>query len=155
MSSDLKVQECIVQEGCINIPYTWSVGATGSFFLSELRDRKRIWGTRCTACGVTFTPPRNSCGRCYHQPLDWVELGPCGTLRTFTVVRYSDPAIHPVPAPLACGIIKLDGADTGLVHLLGEVEPGEIMSGIRVEAVFSETPQGSVLDIKYFRPVSR
>ncbi len=55
--------------------------------------------------------------------------------------------------PLAYGMILLDGASTGLVHLLGEVDFKEIKTGMRVEAVFNEERVGDITDIRYFRPV--
>ena len=53
------------------------------------------------------------------------------------------------------GIIKLDGSDTSLVHLLGEINPDDIKIGMRVEAVFSQETKGSIQDIAYFKPVVR
>jgi uncharacterized OB-fold protein len=55
--------------------------------------------------------------------------------------------------PFAYGIILLDGASTGMVHFLGEVDSEEIKPGMRVEAVFKEERIGDILDIRYFRPV--
>jgi len=55
-------------------------------------------------------------------------------------------------APYPVGIIKLDGADTGMCHLLGEVVPEDIKIGMRVEAVFQEQRKGNILDIAYFKP---
>jgi uncharacterized OB-fold protein len=51
------------------------------------------------------------------------------------------------------GIVKLDGADTGLVHLLGGVDIGKLRVGMRMQAVFREKRQGNYLDIEYFRPL--
>jgi len=58
-----------------------------------------------------------------------------------------------VEPPLVYGIIQLDGADTGFVHMLGEVEPEQLRVGMRVQAVFKEERVASVLDIKYFKPL--
>jgi uncharacterized OB-fold protein len=55
--------------------------------------------------------------------------------------------------PFAYGIILLNKASTGLVHLLGEVNFDEIKSGMRVEAVFKDERTGDIMDIRYFRPV--
>jgi uncharacterized OB-fold protein len=58
--------------------------------------------------------------------------------------------------PVAYGIIKLDGADTGFVHMLGEVDLDKIKIGMRVKAVFREDERkGNILDINYFKPVSK
>ena len=93
------------------------------------------------------------CSRCYAHLDDWVELKGTGTLITYTVVYYTLP-IHPVKPPFTYGIIRLDGADTGLTHILGEVELTALKIGMRVEPVFQEERVGNMLDIKYFRPAS-
>jgi uncharacterized OB-fold protein len=59
----------------------------------------------------------------------------------------------PMNPPFAYGIILLDKANTGLVHLLGELNFDEIQSGGRVEAVFKDERTGDIMDIRYFRPV--
>jgi uncharacterized OB-fold protein len=51
-------------------------------------------------------------------------------------------------------VIKLDGADTGLTHIIGEADPSEVKIGMRVEAVLKENREGNILDIKYFKPLS-
>jgi len=84
---------------------------------------------------------------------EWVEVSNVGTLLTFTVTRYAVPGIQPQGPPFAMGIVKLDGADTGVVHLLGGVDLGEITVGMRMQAVFREKRQGNYLDIEYFRPL--
>jgi hypothetical protein len=84
---------------------------------------------------------------------EWVELRDTGTLLTYTVTRYAVPDIQPLEPPFALGIIKLDGATTGLVHMLGEVNLGDISIGMRVKAVFREVREGNYLDIKYFKPI--
>jgi uncharacterized OB-fold protein len=84
---------------------------------------------------------------------DWVEVGDVGTLLTYTVVRYAVPSIQPQKPPYAMGIIKLDGASTGLMHMLGEVNLDSIGIGMRVQAVFRDKREGNYLDIKYFKPL--
>ena len=142
----------IVYPGKIKVPYEWSVGEYGSRFFYELRENKKIWATRCPGCKKVFIPPRKTCPDCFTPIGEWLEVGPKGRLVTFTIVRYS-AQIHPIPAPLAIGIIQLDGADTGLVHLIGGVEVEEIRSGMRVKPVFKEEGKGNLLDISYFEPV--
>jgi len=75
-----------------------------------------------------------------------------GTLLTYTVDCQSN-AMQPVEPPIIYGIIQLDGADTGLLHMLGEVDLEQLKIGMRLQAVFQEKRVGSILDIKYFKPV--
>jgi len=52
---------------------------------------------------------------------------------------------------LPIGLIRLDGADTSLMHFIGETERGALRIGLRVAAVFAEARSGSILDIAYFK----
>jgi len=152
MSKWLDSVETLVYESRIKVPYTWSVGETGSRFLIELRDRGKIFGNKCPKCDMVYLPPRKNCGRCFSPIHEWVELGKKGTVVTYTVVHY-ESSIMPMNPPFAYGIIRLDGASTGLVHLLGEIDLREIKAGMRVEAVLKEERTGDIMDIKYFRPI--
>jgi uncharacterized OB-fold protein len=58
-----------------------------------------------------------------------------------------------MPVPYGVGVIRLDGADTGLVHFVGGVDFVKLRSGIRLEAVFNTERRGHILDIRYFQPV--
>ncbi len=81
-----------------------------------------------------------------------MELGERGILLTYTVVWRHHPQLSPLPLPFGYGIIRLEGADTGFLHLLYEFEEGELKAGLAVEAVFAEEREGSILDVRYFRP---
>ena len=137
----------------IRLSYTWHVGKVGSRFYQEIKDNCRICGTKCSQCAWVFVPPRETCPRCYRDMHEWVKLSDTGTLLAYTVTRYAVPAIQPLEPPFALGIIKLDGASSGLVHLLGETNLSDISIGMRVKAVFREIRRGDYLDIKYFKPI--
>jgi len=81
-----------------------------------------------------------------------MEIGPCGVLEAFTVVKYVE-SIHPRQAPFIIGIVRLDGANSGLTHFIDEVDHDQLKAGMRVTAVFSETRKGHILDISHFRPL--
>jgi uncharacterized OB-fold protein len=152
MTKSLEELEAFVVEGKISIPMTYSAGAVGSRFLIELRDNKRIMGLRCPKCNTVYVPPRSTCESCFGELNEWVEVSHEGTVLTYTVVCQPSPVL-PAELPVIYGIIQLDGAGTGFVHLLGEVKPEELKVGMRVKAVFKEERTASVLDIKYFRPL--
>ena len=84
---------------------------------------------------------------------EWVDLGSKGTLETYTVVRYKEP-YQPKDPPIIYGIIKMDGADTGFYGILGEVDPDNIKIGMRLEPVFKDEREASLLDIDHFKPSS-
>jgi uncharacterized OB-fold protein len=127
-------------------------GKMGSRFYISLRDKGKILGSPCPHCNKTFWPPRSICTFCYSELGKTVEIGPLGTLETYTVVTYDEP-IHPRKAPFIYGIVKLDGADTGMAHLIAEVDFEEVHIGMRVKPVFNKERKGNILDIHYFKPM--
>jgi uncharacterized OB-fold protein len=57
-------------------------------------------------------------------------------------------------------MVKLDGADSSLGHLLGEVDVNDprkarelVKMGMRVEPVWRDERRGEIADIQYLRPV--
>ena len=154
VTEKLEGMDVWIYHGQIYIPNTYSAGAVGSRFLIELRDNKRIMGTRCPTCNLVYVPARSVCRDCFGELSEWVEVSQKGTLLTYTVAYQSNP-IQPVSTPIVYGIVQLDGADTGFVHMLGEVDPEKLKVGTKVKAVFKpkKERQGSILDIKYFKPL--
>jgi len=150
MRREIANDESLVTQGFIIVPYKYSMGVMASRFFTELRDNKRIIAAKCLKCNRVIVPPRSVCDRCYSKLDECVVLTGKGTLLTYTIVYYQPPCEWLKP-PFAYGIIQLDGADTGLTHLLGEVELDKITIGMRVEAVFNDKRQGNILDIKYFK----
>jgi uncharacterized OB-fold protein len=144
--------EPLIYQSQINVPYNWWAGETADRFLRSLRDEKKILGTSCAQCNKVFVPPRKTCPECFGQDMTWAELAPEGELITYTVARRQLRAI-PQKTPVIFGLIKLDGADTSLLHVIGEMEPQKVAIGMRLVAKFSDDRQGNILDIEYFRPV--
>jgi uncharacterized OB-fold protein len=127
-------------------------GKMGSLFYVNLRDHQVIVGVRCPKCNKVFWPPRSTCGKCFSELTEVVEIGPLGTVETYTLVTYSEP-IHPRQAPFVYGVIKLDGADTGITHFIDETDFEKIHIGMRVKPVFAGERKGNILDIRYFKPI--
>jgi uncharacterized protein len=153
VTEKLEGKDVWIYHGQIYIPYSYSAGAVGSRFLIELRDKKRIMGTRCPTCNRVYVPARSSCKDCFGQLDEWVEVSDKGTLLTYTVCNQPN-RVQPVQSPIVYGIIQLDGADNGMVHMLGEVDFEQLRVGMRVQAVFKEKREASILDIKYFKPLA-
>jgi uncharacterized OB-fold protein len=145
-------EDAVILPARIVLPFSYSVGRVASKFFIELRDNKRIMGVKCPKCGQILVPPRRYCGKCMAETNEWVEVGDKGTLITYTVTYRSSPNLPKKP-PLAYGIIKLDGADTNIVHILGGVDLDKIKPGMRVQAVFKDQREGNILDIDYFKPI--
>lgn len=129
-------------------------GKIGSLFFTTLRDERRILGIRCRQCKKVYWPPRAICGRCFSllPETDMEEIGPNGTLETFTRVTYREP-VHPMEAPFIYGIVTLDGADTGITHFIHEAPFEDLRVGMRLAPVFAKERKGDILDIAWFRPL--
>ena len=154
MQKTVDSADAYVIEGKLALPYTYFAGRVGSTFITTLRDSKKILGVRCDACSKVFVPPRQTCERCMTDIREnWVQLENTGEVVNFTVVRYSDKHL-PRKIPYILAMIQLDGADMPLVHILDEVKIENVKSGMRVEAVFSENPTNTILDIDHFKPVA-
>lgn len=147
-----KDQELVVMDGRIKVPYRWFAGEVGTRYLESLRDDGVFMGTRCPECGIVYHVPRRNCPECFEECSEWVELGSAGILESYTIVRKQHPQLSPLPLPYGYGIVRLEGAGTGFLHLLGEFEEDDLAVGARVEAVFADERGGSILDVKYFRP---
>jgi len=152
MSADK--EHAFVVEGKLALPYQYFAGVVGSKFLVALRDEKKILGMKCEKCEKVFIPPRATCERCFSDLTDnWVELADTGVVTGFTVIRYEEP-YQPKKPPYVLAMIKLDGADTPLVHLLECDDTANADIGMKVRAVFAEKRTGSILDISHFEPIS-
>jgi len=156
VTEKLEGMDVWLYHGQIYIPNTYSAGATGSKFLIALRDKGKILGTRCTACNRVYVPARSVCTECFAQIDEWVEVGDKGTVLTYSIDYETKPVMQPVEPPVVYAVIQLDGADSGFVHMLGEVEPEKLSIGMRVQAVFKPKKErvASILDIMYFKPIS-
>jgi len=140
-------------KGKIEVPYEWTAGEAPGKFLTALRDEKKIIGARCSGCGKVYVPPQESCGTCFDAKVEYVEVKDRGELVSFTIVHKPLVLVpRPLPAPFALALIKLDSADTAMIHYLGEVDIEKIRCGMRVQAVWKDEREGSVLDILYFKP---
>ncbi|MBF0102029.1 MAG: OB-fold domain-containing protein [Desulfobacterales bacterium] len=151
MNSDYK--DSYIIEGKLALPYQYFAGLTGSRFIRKLRDEKTICGLKCTTCNHVFIPPRSTCDRCYSPISDnWVTLKNTGTVTCFTVIRYEEP-YQPIKPPYILGLIKLDGADSGLCHIVKGIAISEMKTGLRVQAVFAKKTTSTIMDIDYFKVI--
>ncbi|HWP65564.1 MAG TPA: OB-fold domain-containing protein [Candidatus Limnocylindria bacterium] len=104
----------------------------------ELKQDVRLWGSRCTACGLVQYPQEVVCMGC-HAPGKTVEhkLRREGTVFTFTI----DHLIGQVPEhPMPMVVVELDGG--GRVYLQGtDCAEGEIAVGKRVRLTYRRLHQ--------------
>ena len=135
--------------------YRFSAGEAMSRFLAELRNGRFI-ARVCHACGRILFPPRMFCEECYRPTDEWRFIQDTGTIETYSA-SYIDQDAKRIQDPILVGVVSLDGASPkmGLMHYFGEMTVDEIRIGKRVKAVWKPDAErtGSVLDVRYFRPL--
>jgi uncharacterized OB-fold protein len=132
----------------LSFDYTRSVGATLGTFFTALRER-RVLGVRGSDGRVHVPPPEYD--PVTYEPLgDMVPVASVGTVVSWT--WQPEPlASQPLDRPFAWALIKLDGADTPLIHAVDAGEPSKIRTGTRVHVHWADEPVGAITDIAYFK----
>lgn len=129
--------------------YTRSTGPVIGRFLSSLREG-RIEGVR-TKTGRVVVPPTE------YDPLtgedvgEFVEVGQTGTVQTWAWLGEPRPA-NPLQRPFAWALIKLDGADTALLHAVDAGSAAAMKTGMRVRVKWADERVGRIQDIACFVP---
>ena len=138
--------------GELPVTSRYTFGLAGERFFRAIKDEGHILGSHCPQCDITYVPATAFCERCLSALNEWVDVGTVGIVHTFTLL-FEGYDGKPLEEPELVAFISL--GDGGLVHRLDEIEPVEIEIGMLVEAVFKPKKQreGSINDIKYFRPV--
>jgi hypothetical protein len=138
-------------DGEFPVRHRYTPGVAGTAFFTALRDRGVVLGSRCEACSYTYVPARLFCERCFAELGADTEVGPGGELVSFTI-GFVGLDGDPLEDPETIGLVRLDGADSVLVHrVLDADEPLEI--GERLEVVLRPEGEreGTIVDIEGFR----
>lgn len=131
----------------LEYPYTRSTGPVIGRFLTELRDR-RIVGIRGSD-GRVIVPPQE------YDPItsatlgEFVDVGSAGVVTTWTWVPEAR-SNNPLQKPFAWALIKLDGADTPMLHAVDAGSEGAMRTGMRVRARWRAERTGHITDIECF-----
>ncbi|KUI05881.1 OB-fold nucleic acid binding domain-containing protein [Mycobacterium sp. IS-3022] len=131
----------------LSFDYTRSVGPLLSQFFTALRKR-RIVGVRGSD-GRVHVPPAEFDPVTYERLTEIVPVSGVGTVVSWT--WQSTPLEgQPLERPFAWALIKLDGADTPLLHAVDAGSSDAISTGTRVHAHWIDEPVGAITDIAYF-----
>jgi len=140
------------------IPYQSVLGPTWFRFFEGLKEEK-IYGTKCQKCRRVLVPARAFCPRCFLDMEEWVKVPSEGEILAWVYTNYEYFGM-PTKPPFITAIIRLDGTDTGFLHLIGGFDLSDVekvrtrvKDGARVQAVWRKEKQGHVMDIEYFRPL--
>lgn len=141
----------LFQDVTTEFPYKHSTGSTIGRFLAGLKDQRTIWGQRTTGQGVVV-PPVGYDETTAAEGGEWVRVESTGTVTAVAKVHRPIERLHPSATPFAFVLVKLDGADTALAHIVTEGVDG-LRVGARVEAVWKPDGEreGSIRDIAAFK----
>jgi uncharacterized OB-fold protein len=120
-------------------------------FLGALREG-RIEGVR-TRSGRVLVPPAEYDPETGDAVGEAVEVGQAGVVLTWSWVE-SPRKGQPLAKPFAWALVKLDGADTGMLHAVDVGAPEEMRTGMRVQARWRAERVGEIQDIACFEPAT-
>jgi uncharacterized OB-fold protein len=134
----------------LEYPYRRSVGPVLGRFFTGLRERT-ILGVR-TRAGRVLCPPSEADPETGAAVTDqFVPVGPGGIVTTWSWV--SQPrAKQPLARPFAWALVRLDGADTALLHAVDAGDPARMRTGMRVRPRWRGETVGEIGDIECFEP---
>ena len=133
----------------IEFDYTRSLGPVLSQFMAALAER-RILGAR-GADGRVHAPPFEYDPVSAEPPGELVPVGPEGTVVSWSWMPEPMEG-QPLAEPFAWALIRLDGADTAMLHAVDAGSAAAMRTGLRVRPRWAERPAGSIRDIVCFEP---
>jgi uncharacterized OB-fold protein len=133
----------------ISFDYTRSLGPTLSAFATALAERRIIgargWDGRVHAPPFEYDPVTGA------PPAHFVEVGPVGTVVSWT---WTDRPLdgQPLAHPFGWALIRLDGADTAMLHAVDAGSADRMRTGMRVRPRWADSGGNGIIDITYFEP---
>ncbi len=127
--------------------YKRSNGPVMSKFFEALGEQK-ILGTR-SSTGKVFSPAAEFDPETHESLKEIVEVGPGGAVESFSWIE-TPQHHHLIKDPFAFALIKLDGADTCMLHMVANCNEADLSIGSRVTANWSEVQEQRITDIKFF-----
>ncbi len=136
-------------ESTIKFPYKRSLGPVIGAFMNGLADQRFLGirsGDRVLCPPLEWDPDTGQeLGR------DLVEVGPAGTVESWTWVSRPTEQ-HPLDHPFAFAMVRLDGADTSLVHVVDTGSIDAMSTGMRVAPRWRSERVGHITDVEAFVP---
>lgn len=133
----------------VEFPFTRSLGPVQSAFLTGLREGV-VLGVK-TSDGTVMVPPVEYDPRTAEEIRELVEVATTGTVTTWAWNGRPRPN-QPLDTPFAWVLVKLDGADTALLHALDTPGPESVRTGMRVRVRWAAERTGAITDIACFEP---
>ncbi len=131
----------------IEYDFQRTTGPVIGAFLTGLREQK-VLGIRGVD-GRVVCPPVEYDPQTGEPLTEMVEVGTEGTVTSWSwVAKVRDG--QPLDHPHALALIRLDGADTSILHVVD----GPVATGDRVRIRWAEQPEGLITDIAAFERIA-
>ncbi|MEO6468941.1 MAG: OB-fold domain-containing protein, partial [Acidimicrobiia bacterium] len=146
--------EPLIEHHVLEYPggYTRSVGTAISRYLTGLRAGKII-GVRI-GDGRVMVPPTEYDPETGGAIDEYVEVGPAGTVVSWTWVSEPRAEKHHLAKPFAFALVRPDGADVPMVHVVDVASADEMSVGMRVMPRWADERVGYVTDLNAWIPMS-
>ena len=147
MVQNLGADEVLRGPHVLEYPYRRSLGPVLGRFFNGLLEHKFV-GIR-TKSGTVLVPPQEYDPQTGEALDEFVDVGPGGEVVSWSWV--SKPrAKQPLDRPFAFALIRLDGADTPMLHAVDAGEESRLFAGVRVVPRWAEEQTGGIRDIACF-----
>jgi hypothetical protein len=132
-------------------PYSRTVGPTYGTFLTGLA-AGTVKAT-VSADGTVFVPPAEFHAVTGEALTNWVDVASEGEVVSWSWEATPGDA-QPFNRPFAWVLVKLDGADTSMLHALDVTDPADVTTGMRVRVRFAPDAEPGIEAIACFEPVT-
>jgi uncharacterized OB-fold protein len=133
----------------VEYPFSRTVGPVQSAFFTGLREGVVI-GVRMSD-GQVMCPPVEYDPVTSESLRELVEVGDAGEVTTWA--WQPNPVDgNPLDRPFAWALIRLDGADTAMLHAVDAGSADAMSTGMRVRVRWADEREGAITDIACFEP---
>lgn len=133
----------------VEYPFSRTVGPVQSAFFTGLREGIVI--------GVRMSDGRVMCPPVEYDPVtseslrELVEVGAAGEVTTWAW-QPNPVEGNPLDRPFAWALVRLDGADTAMLHAVDAGSADAMSTGMRVRVRWADEREGAITDITCFEP---
>ncbi len=130
----------------IEYPFRRTTGPVIGAFFTAVREG-RLLGIKA-ADGSVICPPQEYDPVTAEPLTELVLVGDTGTVESWTWVTEPREG-QPFDQPFAWALVRLDGADTPMLHALDVASPDDVSVGQRVRVVWAVVRSGAITDFHF------
>lgn len=149
MTDSPTTSDVLVAPMVIEYPFKRTTGPIIGGFLTGLREQILV-GSKALD-GRVIVPPVEFDPATGEDLTELVEVGPGGEITTWAWVTSPHPK-HPLDRPFAWALVKPDGADTAMVHVVDAGSIDAMSTGMRVVPRWADEREGRIEDLACWVP---